>query len=203
MCSHAGRAKSCKKDSRFEPFVYKAESDLRRESQHNSSKEKKRKPEIQIQVTKLGKISGAFSEITYIGIMLRPLCSEGWSPSTSDLHCPETNESEHWSASWGNHRWLLENWWRQVTVCTLDRCDMIRITTKNPPEGRMWVQSRRTKKQVTTRLGYIWPEEWSRMSKSFQRKAINTWTEEKIGRNERATRHLLSDWSMILIVRKS
>ena len=41
---------------------------------------------------------------------------------------------------------------------------------KNPPAGHMWVQGRLTKKQVTTRPGCTWLEEWSRMSKSSQRK---------------------------------
>ena len=49
----------------------------------------------------------------------------------------------------------------------------------------------RQKTQVTARLGHIWPEEWSRMSKDTQRKAINQWAEDKIGRCER-TRHVLN-----------
>ena len=43
----------------------------------------------------------------------------------------------------------------------------------------MWVQGRLTKKQVTTRPGNIWPEEWSNMSKGSQRKTKNEWVERK------------------------
>ena len=43
----------------------------------------------------------------------------------------------------------------------------------------MWVHGRLTKKQVTTRPGHFWPEEWSRMSNNAQRKAIKTWRQKK------------------------
>ena len=56
------------------------------------------------------------------------LCSEGRFSDTSELYWfPETNENDHWCASWDNHRWLLQYWWRQVIVWTLDRCDKIRV----------------------------------------------------------------------------
>ena len=47
------------------------------------------------------------------------------------------------------------------------------LLNKNPPEGYMWVLGRLTKKQVATRPRNTWPEEWSNLSQSPQRKEIN------------------------------
>ena len=43
----------------------------------------------------------------------------------------------------------------------------------------MWVQGRITKKRVAARPGNTWPEEWSNMSTSCQRKATKKRFEEK------------------------
>ena len=45
----------------------------------------------------------------------------------------------------------------------------------------MRVQGRLINKQVTRRPGNIGPEEWSSISKSSQRKAINKWAREQRG----------------------
>ena len=45
-------------------------SDLMQVSQHKSSEEKQKKPEIQDQMLMFDKISAVFWQITYIGIML-------------------------------------------------------------------------------------------------------------------------------------
>ena len=69
LYSHAGRAKPCKKDSRYPPLCTKRE-EHRQESQHNSSEEKKEKPEIQVQRLKFDKISEGYMGDTDLGIML-------------------------------------------------------------------------------------------------------------------------------------
>ena len=47
-----------------------------------------------------------------------------------------------------------DHWNMDVTI--------FELLNKDPPEGHMWAQGRLTKKQVTTRPGHIWPEEWSK-----------------------------------------
>ena len=49
----------------------------------------------------------------------------------------------------------------------------VRCSTKIHQKDVCWFQGRLTKKQVTTRPGHIWLEEWSSMSKNPQRKASN------------------------------
>ena len=85
--------------------------------------------------------------------------------------------------------------WMETSHCLnpgLVRHDS-RCSTKIHQKVVCWVQGRLTKKQVTTRLGHIWLEEWSSMSKNPQRKASNWLNEKKnkIGRGKRTTRHLL------------
>ena len=53
-----------------------------------------------------------------------------------------------------------------------------KLLNKNPPEGHRGFK-RLTKKQATTRPGRIWPAEWSRTSKHFQRMALKKRAEEK------------------------
>ena len=129
--------------------VYKARGDLRQEFQDNSSKEKRRRPRSR---------SRWWSSTIFLELYWRSrfsesccsknetLCSEGRFSDTSQLHwCPETNKNEHWCASRSNHRWLLEYWWRHVTVRTLNQGDMIRIAEqKKPPEEIMWETGRKT-----------------------------------------------------------
>ena len=49
------------------------------------------------------------------------------------------------------------------------------LLNENPPEGHAWVKCRLTKKQVTSRVGHNWPEEWSRMSNTSRQQAISKW----------------------------
>ena len=173
---HAGRSKSCKRDSRY---LLLCKLLLQ-----------KKKPEIQIQMSELDKISVALWEIVNVGIMLlRERNSVLRRTIFRNLWITFMSRDKRKRASMDNRR--LEYWWRQVTVWTLDRCDN-ELLNKNPPKGHMWV-SKQTDKEVTARPGHIWPEEWSRMSRNSQRKAINgckknpNWT-----LRESSARHLLS-----------
>ena len=191
--SRAGLAKSCKRNNRYLPLCAKLEAP----SCENLSKilqKKKKKPEMQIQISKLNKISETLWEITCIGIMLlrerncmfrRTIFRYLWSKFVSK----ETNENWHCRSSWGYYQWLLECWWRQVTVWTLDRCDKIRIVNTKPPGGHMWVRGRLTKKQVTARPGNIWREERSSMPKGSERKALNKWADWTLRENNRYLLH--------------
>ena len=67
LYSHAGRAKSFKKDSRYPPLCTKRCA-TSCENLSNLLQNRKEKPEIQI--SKLEKISAVLGEITCIGIML-------------------------------------------------------------------------------------------------------------------------------------
>ena len=69
LYSHARRTKSCKKDSHYPPLCTKLEAASGKKFQTNLQKEK---PEIQIQMLKLDKISGVLWAITCIGIMCLP-----------------------------------------------------------------------------------------------------------------------------------
>ena len=69
------------------------------------------------------------------------------------------------------------------------------LLNKNPPEGHMWVQRRLTKKQVTTRPGNIWPDEWSNQKK---------WAEEKQNWTKRESNEAFTPFrTLSLIVVKS
>ena len=67
--SHANREKSCKWTNRYPPLSTWLEATPRWNFRKFLQREKK-KPEIQIQMAKFDKISGAFWEITKIRIML-------------------------------------------------------------------------------------------------------------------------------------
>ena len=69
LYSHANREKSCKWTNRYPPLSTWLEATPRWNFRKFLLK-KKKKPETQIQMAKHDKISGAFWEITYVGIML-------------------------------------------------------------------------------------------------------------------------------------
>ena len=52
----------------------------------------------------------------------------------------------------------------------LDSHDSPSWTKKKPPSGYTWSGGRLTKKQTTSRPGYLWPEIWKDMSEASKRK---------------------------------
>ena len=60
LYSHAGRANSSKRDSRYLPLCAKRNATSGQNLNKHLQKKKKKKPEIQIQTSKFDKISGAF-----------------------------------------------------------------------------------------------------------------------------------------------
>ena len=117
--SHAGRAKSCKKDSLYPPLCTK-----RRATSGNNLntllQKKKKPPEIQAQILKLHKISEVLWEITYIGIMLLQGRSSLFRYTifdTSELHrCSETQQNKRCCISRGDIDDCWKKRWSQVKV---------------------------------------------------------------------------------------
>ena len=68
MYSHTGQVKFCNEDSRYLPLSTMREA-TSGANLNNIHQKKRKKPEIQIQMSKLDKISGALWKITYVGIM--------------------------------------------------------------------------------------------------------------------------------------
>ena len=78
------------------------------------------------------------------------------------------------------------------------------LLKKNPPAGYVWVQGRLTKKQVPTRPGHTWPNEWSDMSKGPQREAIKNGLKQNQNLTLRENNEAFTSLeTMILIVNKS
>ena len=76
---------------------------------------------------------------------------------------------------------MITGTWRETSQ-SLNRGSVrhdSRCSTTIHQKGYIRVQGRLTKKQVTTRPGNIWPEQWSNMSKGSQRKTKNEWAERK------------------------
>ena len=139
---------------------------------------KKKKPEIQIQTSKFDKISGALWDLLFS----ESCCSEGRNSCVPKDDFPiHLNHSDVWRKTKISIDVLNE-----ATIADYLNIDgekslsepLIRATrfdwlNKNPPKAQSWVQCRLAKKQVTTRQRFSWPEEWSRLPKHSQRKAIN------------------------------
>ena len=71
LYSHTERAKYCKKDSRYPQLGTKREATSSNNFNTNLQK-KMMKPEIEVQILKIDKISGELWEITNIGIVFAP-----------------------------------------------------------------------------------------------------------------------------------
>ena len=142
--------------------VYKAGSDPHAEISGHFFRRKRRCPRSRSR----RRSSTIFQEHCgnlHIEIMLK---KDGF-PILSELHwSPETNENElyvlHeatiddcWNSDWDKS---FSDLWVGVT--------RFELLNKDPPEGHMWVQGRLSPKQVTKRPEYIWPDEWSNMSKN-------------------------------------
>ena len=48
-----------------------------------------------------------------------------------------------------------------------------------PPEGEMWSRWRLTRKQLTSRPDYLWPELWTKLGRNAQLKERQKWSHEK------------------------
>ena len=135
---------------------------------------RKKKLEIQIQMSKLDKISEVSWEITCMGIMLlreqnsvfrRAIFSALMSRDKRKLafaYFMRQPSKIFWNIDGDNS--LSEPW-----ICVT----RFELLNKDPSEGHMWVQGRLTKEEVTARPEYIWPEEWSRLSKNSHRLTIS------------------------------
>ena len=129
---------------------------------------RKEKAKIQIQMLKLDKISGALWNITQIGIMLLQERNSLFRRTIFRyfLNYIDVQRQTHTSID-VRHEATIDGYWNTGGDKSLSEpwigVTRFALLNKNPPEGQTWVQVRLTKKQVTTRLGHRWPEEWSSM----------------------------------------
>ena len=61
--------------------------------------------------------------------------------------------------------------WTGVTQFTL--------LEEKPPDGYMWSGGRLTKRQVTSRPDYLWPQLWTKLGRNAQLKEKQKWFNEK------------------------
>ena len=54
------------------------------------------------------------------------------------------------------------------------------LLEEKPPEGNMWSGGRLTRKQLTSRPDYLWPELWKSTGKHAKLKEKHKWSNEKI-----------------------
>ena len=66
----------------------------------------------------------------------------------------------------------LSDSWTGFTQCTL--------LEEKPPDGYMWSRWRLTRKQLTSRPDYLWPELWKSMGNRVKLKEKQKWSNEKI-----------------------
>ena len=53
------------------------------------------------------------------------------------------------------------------------------LLEEKPPDGKMWSGERLTRKQLTSRPDYLWPELWEKMGKNAKLKERQKWSHEK------------------------
>ena len=53
------------------------------------------------------------------------------------------------------------------------------LLEEKPPEGFLWSLQRLTRKQVTSRPDYLWPELWTKMGRNAKLKERQKWSHEK------------------------
>ena len=54
------------------------------------------------------------------------------------------------------------------------------LLEEKPPDGYMWSGKRLTRKQLTSRPDYLWPELWEKMGKNAKLKERQKWSNEKL-----------------------
>ena len=71
------------------------------------------------------------------------------------------------------YRWIkrLSDSWTGFTQYTL--------LEEKPPDGYMWSGRRLTKRQVTSRPDYLWPELWTKIGRNAKLKEKQKWSHEK------------------------
>ena len=50
------------------------------------------------------------------------------------------------------------------------------LLEENPPDGKMWSGERLTKRQVTSRPDYLWPELWTKLGRNAKLKETQKWS---------------------------
>ena len=65
----------------------------------------------------------------------------------------------------------LSDYWTGFTQFTL--------LEEKPPNGKMWSRERLTRKQLTSRPDYLWPELWTKLGRNAQLKERQKWSHEK------------------------
>ena len=53
------------------------------------------------------------------------------------------------------------------------------LLEEKPPDGYMWSGERLTRKQLTSRPDYLWPELWTKLGRNAQLKERQKWSHEK------------------------
>ena len=65
----------------------------------------------------------------------------------------------------------LSDYWTGFTQFTL--------LEEKPPNGYMWSRGRLTRKQLTSRPDYLWPEPWTKLGRNAKLKERQKWSHEK------------------------
>ena len=93
-------------------------------------------------------------------------------PNSTEIHRRDQNDAHKFGRVARNtHGRLLACRRESQFVRFIDRIHEVHvIKTKKPLKRYMWSGRRHRKIQATTSPDYVWPENWSRMSKAAQRK---------------------------------
>ena len=55
----------------------------------------------------------------------------------------------------------------------------VTLLEEKPPDGFLWSRERLTRKQLTSRPDYLWPELWTKLGRNAQLKERQKWSDEK------------------------
>ena len=92
-------------------------------------------------------------------------------PYSTEIHWRLQNyENEFGCHAWTPHRWLLEYRWIKRCVRFLDRFHTIYSIRRETSRRIYVVRGRLTKRQVTSRPDYIWPELWIKFGRNAKLK---------------------------------
>ena len=88
---------------------------------------------------------------------------------------------------------ILSDYWTGFTQFIL--------LEEKPPDGYMWFGRRLTRKQLTSRPDYLWPELWTKLGRNAQLKERQKWSHEKTQLDN--ARKFIGIYSLILRTRNS
>ena len=101
-------------------------------------------------------------------------------PYSTELHWRNQNYSYEFGCWAGaSHRWLLEYRWVKRFVWLLDRFHSVYFIRRETSRRIYVVRVRLTRKQLTSRPDYLWPELWTKLERNAKLKERQKWSHEQ------------------------